>query len=446
MNIPKVSRPGAGRTRTAVAAALLVLSFIAPPLRAELRAGVGTGDITPPKGTPSAGYGDRMGRPMQGVRDPLLATALAIDNGEKMLVLCGIDHIGITHDMVEEIRAGVTRRPGLEKCEIHVGSSHTHAGGGAFMDIPGVGFILAGRFDPKMRQLYIDGTIHAIIEACTSMVPARVGVGYGRATGLNSYRGDWPKDVVPRDDVSVIKVTKADGSPLGALINFPAHPTVLPGSNMEFSPDFCGYARAHIEKMIGGGVRSVYINGAQGDISPRPPSGGGDAFAAADRMGRELAATAKRVWDETETSAELGIRTLREAYEMDAQPNSQGARIRRESHRTEINLIVLNGKDAFVTIPGEMTTIYDDIIRMMAGYLRYRGCSVLGLTDDAHGYIITPQAWRHRTYESTVSFGGPVYGELVKNKVIDMLDELSPAREGEDAERVHPSPYLTGSD
>ena len=66
-------------------------------------------------------------------------------------------------------------------------------------------------------------------------------------------------------------------------------------------------------------------------------------------------------------------------------------------------------------------------LRRFAGWLGYRGLTVLGLTNDAHGYVVTPEAWRHRIYESTVSFGGEQYGERIEDLAEALLHALEPA-------------------
>src|SRR4030095_1266350 len=255
---------------------LLTLLLMPPAARAEIRAGVGEGNITPPAGTPSAGYGNRLGRGMTGVHDPLLARALVLDDGTKTIALIGVDHLGYNSAMVQAVKKAVRDNPATARWEVYVGSSHTHAGGGAYLNLPGLGELLAGKFDPAILQLYVDGAIKAVFAAAARLEPAKVGIGYGRAETLNRYRGNWPPNVKTLDDVAVIKVTRANGSPLGVFFNFPAHATVLSGSNLEFSADFVGYARKHAEALIGGGVSSVYFNGAQGDVAPRAP-GSGDA-------------------------------------------------------------------------------------------------------------------------------------------------------------------------
>ena len=406
-------------------ALLLGLLIAHAGVQAEIRAGAGASDITPPAGTPSAGYGARQGRGMTGTHDPLLATALILDNGDKMIVFVGVDHLGYDSLMVNEVIAAVSADPGMERLEVYLGSSHTHAGGGAYMDIPIIGESLAGKYDPSARQVYIDGAIRAIREAVANLQPAKVGIGYGAAPGLNAYRGDWPPNVSTLPDLAVIKATRADGSPLAVMFNYAAHATVLSAGNMEFSADFVGYARRHATALIGGGVQAVYFNGAQGDVSPRAP-GAEDRFERARLMGEALAEEVKRIWDDTQASDSLQIDTMKESYLLEVKATSQGMMLPIEPRPTEIGAIVFNATHAFVTIPGELSCIYDADIKRFGGWLGFEHVSILGLTNDAHGYIITPESWRHQTYESTVSFGGELYGDTVRAKVYALLHGLEP--------------------
>ncbi len=425
------------QSRNGIIAISLWALMVSATVRAELRAGTGVADITPPPGTPSAGYGGRGGRGMAGTHDPLLATALALDNGVKLLVFCGVDHLGMTADMIGEIAQIVRAEPSMAKAELYIGSSHTHAGGGAFMNVPGLGYILAGRYDPEKRRGYIEGTAKAILAAGKSLQPAKVGIGYGHAPGLNRYRGDWPRGIETVDDVAVIKVTKSDGSPLACLFNFAAHPTVLGDKNMQFSADWVGYARKHIEAKLGGG-QAIFFNGAQADVTPGAPAGA-DEFDKCDKMGAVMAEVVKKAWDTTNASSELTIASLNETYSQSPQANSVGMKVQTEARSTEINGIVFNGKHAFVTIPGEISCIYDRDLKRYAGWLGFEHLSLLGLTNDAHGYIILPEAWRHRTYESTISFGGEMYGEFVKSKVESILHVLEPSEAYQHDKANYPS-------
>ena len=91
-----------------------------------------------------------------------------------------------------------------------------------------------------------------------------------------------------------------------------------------------------------------------------------------------------------------------------------------------MNVLVLNDRHAFLTVPGELSCILDADIRRFAGWLGYAHCTVLGLTNDAVGYIISRESWRHRTYESTVSFLGPDLGPFVLEQAYELLHQLEP--------------------
>jgi len=76
---------------------------------------------------------------------------------------------------------------------------------------------------------------------------------------------------------------------------------------------------------------------------------------------------------------------------------------------------------AFVTIPGELSCFYDRQIKEIGSALGYAQVSIFGLTNDAHGYIILPESWRHKTFESGLSFGGENYGEVTKDRAEALL-------------------------
>ncbi len=414
---------------------------------ASLRAGFASIDITPPLGTPSAGYGARFGGGMQGVHDPLEAGTLILAAGAKILVLAGVDNLGFDSGMVEEIRAGARRVAGLEEAEVHVGSSHTHSGGGAHIAYPAA-TILFGIYNPERRRSYIDGTVRSIRDAAGRLRPARLGIGYREVEGLNRYRGKWPRKVPTNPWLTLIKVTGPADEPLAALFVYAAHPTVLGGEYWLFSADFVGYARRAVAARVGGasagGFGCVYFNGAQGDVSPRAPkeapaeAGKGDGpaagqqgeeagpFAGCRRMGERLGDEVAALWKETATRAEISIATERFPFTRPMRPSSNGYTIATGDHSSELNAIRIDGEHVLVTIPGELSAIYDSRIRDWARWLGFRHATILGLTDDAMGYIITPEAFRHRTYESTVSFGGIDMGPFIEEKAIELLHKLEP--------------------
>ena len=97
---------------------------------AELKAAWFRSDITPQVGTRIAGYGpDDVS---VGVLDPLYATGLALDDGERKALIVSFDLLGIDAPVIRELRRGgrdPRRARGL--CPLHV---HAHARRSAYAD------------------------------------------------------------------------------------------------------------------------------------------------------------------------------------------------------------------------------------------------------------------------------------------------------------------------
>lgn len=391
---------------------------------AKINVGIGKSDITPDIGTPSAGYTDRKGQGMEGMHDPLLAIALFIDNGDKKLVFCSVDHLGFTSEMVEDIKKRVYADPLLSGCEIYIASSHTHSGGGAYLNIPVLGAGLAGEFDAEVRDFYIKKVVEAIVASSKNTIDGRIGIGYGSVEGLGSYRGTWPKDVIPDSELTVIKVTRTDGSALAILFNYPIHPTLLKSQNRLFSSDFVGYARDHIQSLLGGDVQPIYFNGAQGDIIPDPLIDN-NGFTSCELLGKVLAQRVQEIWDKTETSEVLHVLTKKEPYFLEIKATPFGLVLPVENYKTEMNVLVLNHSHPFITIPGELSCVYETRLKIFAKTLGFAHLSIFGLTNDAHGYIILPDAWQYKTMESGLSFGGQYYGDVTEKRAQTLLNKVS---------------------
>ncbi len=399
---------------------LISLFFIPIFCQASLLVGIGKSEITPPIGTPSAGYQARSGKGMEGMHDPLLAIALFIDNGDKQIVLCSVDHLGFSYDMVQEVTHQVHQIPSLKNCEIFLGASHTHSGGGAYLNIPPISEALAGSFNSNVRKLYVNKTAEAIIRASEHLTPAKIGIGYGQAEGLRFYRASWPENIVPLTDVTVIKITHLNDSPLAILFNTAIHPTVLTSQNLFFSADFVGYAREFIQANTK--AQALFFNGAQGDINP-VIFDDDKRFHASEILGQSLAKEVTKIADQIQISEHLDIQTKKFSYFIEPKETPFGLKLPIEKYETEINLIIFNQKHPFITIPGELSTVYHRQLKEIAMQLGYANLSVLGLTNDAHGYILLPEAWRHKTQESRKSYAGENYGEFVKERVENLLKD-----------------------
>jgi hypothetical protein len=409
--------------------ALVLLLALTGSAQGKLMGGVGKTDITPPVGTPLAGYGARRGKPSTGVHDPTEARALVLDNGSEKIALVSVDHLGFDHGMVERIRALASEAAHIAPDHIFVMSSHTHSGGGAFMEmLPPLANALAGKFDPKIRAVYEQRTAEAIITANRSLSPVRIGFGAGEARGISRFRSSWPPNGPVDPEVGVIRVDSAvTRKPLAVLMNFAAHPTVLGADNMSFSADFAGYARNALEKMIGGDVMAIFANGAQGTIAPNAFAGD-DGWQRAENVGTILAAEVFKVALMIKTQDSVEIRLARRPLTLKIVPTSIFPPMMAypPGYESEINAISFDNRVAFVAIPGELGSILNFQVKERGKLLGFEKTFILGLTNDALGYIISEDEYRHRTYESTISLFGPTFGSFIVNESFQLLEKLRP--------------------
>ena len=404
----------------------LWLVFVFPAAaQTKLEAGVGKADLTPPIGTPLAGYGARVGGPSSGIHDPLEARAVILANGAEKIALVAVDHLGFDHAMVERVRAA-SEKSGVASDHIFVMSSHTHAGGGAYLEIFPE---LAGKYDPKIRAFYEQRAAEAVLAASRSLRPARIAIGAGACAGLSRFRSSWPPGGGPIDpEVGVIRIDDAvAGKPLAVLMNFAAHPTVLSARNFQFSADYVGYARQALERFLGGGVMALFANGAQGTVAPRPFRGA-DEWARAENMGLILAAEVFKVVHMIEPRDSVEIRLARTPLALKPQMPAgfPPGRSLGDTYPSEMSGLVFDNRFAFVTIPGELSSIINAQIKDRGKLLGLERTFLLGLTNDAVGYIITEDEYRHGTYESRVSFFGPQFGGTVMNEAFLILEKLKP--------------------
>ncbi|HSQ19983.1 MAG TPA: neutral/alkaline non-lysosomal ceramidase N-terminal domain-containing protein, partial [Blastocatellia bacterium] len=365
-----------------------------------LMAGVAKSDITPAVGTPLAGYGARRAQPSTGVHDPTEARALIIDNGTEKIALVSVDHLGFDHGMVERIRSIASEATHMRADHIYVMSSHTHSGGGAYMEmLPLLANALAGKFDPKVREHYEQRTADAIIAANKMLKPARIALGAGEARGISRFRSSWPPNGPVDPEVGLIRVdSAATGRPMAVLMNFAAHPTVLGADNMTFSADFVGYARSALERMLGGDAMAIFANGAQGTIAPRAFQGD-DGWQRAENVGTILATEAFKILLMIKPKDSVDIKLVRTPLTLKIVPTSifPPGMAYPPSYESEINAISFDNRIVFVAIPGELGSILNFQVKERGKMLGFEKTFLLGLTNDAVGYIITEDEYRHKT-------------------------------------------------
>src|SRR5262245_2202937 len=239
------------------------------------KAGAARRDVTPREPTPMWGYGDRHDALSQGTLDPLYAEALVIQAGENKLAIVGLD-LGRSpaEASLQRIRQRIKSEAGVEYS--FIAGSHTHHGPVLELtDAPGKG---KGRFDAALRYYreMEDAIVAAIVEANSKLAPAKMATGSVQLDGFNRNR-HTKQDVKPSDrDLAVMRFDDANGKPIAILVNWTAHPTMIPSSTLKFSADYVGAMKSEVEKATGG--RVIFMQGASGDQSVNAPNRDYQAF------------------------------------------------------------------------------------------------------------------------------------------------------------------------
>jgi hypothetical protein len=247
----------------------------------RLQAGWGVASITPPVGTPLAGYGARHGKPSTGVHDELCVKAVAFSDGKDTAVVTGADMLLVPPSVADAVRTEVAKQTPLTANNLFFTASHTHDGPGGLA--PGLAAASTfGKYDPKIPELLTQAFTKAIVDALNSLGPAKISHGKVNA---EQYIRNRARQAAVDPDLNYIVIQKEDGKRC-YVMRFSAHPTILSDDNMQFTAEYPGYLQRAIEKATGG--TAVYLGGAVGSMGPRPPDAP-DPFARCQAMGEGLA-------------------------------------------------------------------------------------------------------------------------------------------------------------
>ena len=271
---------------------VVVVLYALPCIAAEtLLAGVATADVTPEPGLRLWGYSDRT-HGATGTLDPLMARAVVLRVGDQAAAIVSLDLGRVPEQPVLDKIAEKTKA-GCGITNLFITASHTHHAP-ALDNVPG---------DPNPYADKVGDAISRIIcEASSHTEPVKIGIGRGEADLAHNRRHVLPDgriamrwrnaerartEPVDRQYV-VIRLDRADGSPLAVLFHYACHPVVMGGDNYQYSADYVGTACALVEEVLK--TKCLFLQGACGNINPymdKTPlkQGGVEAMRA---MGKEL--------------------------------------------------------------------------------------------------------------------------------------------------------------
>jgi len=107
--------------------------------------------------------------------------------------------------------------------------------------------------------------VAAILQAHSKLTPAKMAIGSVQLEGFNRNRHTKLQPKPVDRELAVMRFDDLTGKPLGLLVNFAAHPTMIPASTLQFSADYVGAMKAAVEKELG--ATAIFMQGAAGDQS-----------------------------------------------------------------------------------------------------------------------------------------------------------------------------------
>ena len=371
-------------------------------VESNLRAGVAKVDITPPADTPVVGHV----RPTNGVRDPIRAGVLVLDNGDTRAAIVTLDLINSPSEMVVTLREAVADATKTPATNILIATSHNHSGPGW------------SRESPWGREMVAKISTASAL-AAKQMRP--VTIGYGQDSidfNINRRKVVDGRAVVrlnpegPCDQR--VKVLRFDDGkslePMAIVMHAVCHPCVFtwgdkltppyPKGFPKISADFPGEAQTFVETVYGPKTHAMFLQGCAGDIRPNLP---GVPYRCGDDAdikwtGRSLGCAVVRAADRGAVREEMqkrkSIYPLRCASSVIELPGKKG------KLACEMQAIRL-GDFLLLTIPGEPMVEYGFKIEKA---IADRAIPiVIGYANGHLGYICTAESHKYGGYEPNMS-------------------------------------------
>ncbi|MEZ5355323.1 MAG: neutral/alkaline non-lysosomal ceramidase N-terminal domain-containing protein [Bryobacteraceae bacterium] len=243
--------------------------------QAEFRAAAVKIDITPDDSQPLLGYAARKST---GIHDRLYHRIAAFDDGTLQFFLAATDICLISPSVYDDVTRELERETGIKPHQVWWANTHTHSA--PEVGPPGLAqAFMPDRYRHTRESAYTDRVkrtlIDGIKEARTKLEPARISIGQGFAMANINRRardadgsiklGLNPYGPVDRQ-IGLLRLERADGTPLAVVANYAIHGTALSGANLQISGDAPGIVASYVEERLN--TTLLFVNGAAGNIAP----------------------------------------------------------------------------------------------------------------------------------------------------------------------------------
>ena len=391
----------------------------------NLKVGVAKVDITPDQVAGVTVVGHR--RVVTGVRDPLRAGVLLLDDGETKAAMVTMDTIGAWEPMVAEARKRIATETGVPTANIMVAASHNHSGPG-YVENLRWGTELINKLAAAAKEAAAHQRIVTI-----GYGEDHIGFGINRRKTIDGravvrLNPDGPND--PR-----VKVLRFDDgkslTPVAVVMHAVCHPCFFtwgdkgtppyPNGYPQMTADYPGEAQSFVEMVYGGKTSALFMQGCAGDIRPNLP---GYPYRCADEAdiqwaGRDLGGAVVRALALAVTREKLREREsfyqIRVASEVVELPGKEGP--------VQGELMALKvGPFLFLTMPGEPMVEYG--FKLEKAIADRAIPIVVGYANGNIGYIATADAHTVGGYEPNRSVLKPEAEAIIEKQLGALADRV----------------------
>ena len=394
-------------------------------ITSNLKAGVAKINITPTDSTVIKIVGHV--RQVSGVRDPLRAGVLILDDGETKAAIVTMDTIGAWEDMVKLARQNIEQETGVPAANIMVCASHNHSGPGYVENL-------------RWASELIKKLTAAAKEAAGNM--RAVNIGYGEdhiGFGINRRKTIDGRAVVRLNSEGLndprVKVLRFDDgkslTPMAVMMHAVCHPCFFtwgdkgsqpyPKGYPKMTADFPGEAQTFVESVYGQKTSAMFMQGCAGDIRPNLP---GYPYRCADEAdiqwaGRDLGGAVARATAFSVTREQLKKRAtfyqIRVASEVIELPGKEG------SVPSELMAMKI-GPFLFLTMPGEPMVEYG--FKLEKAIADRATPIIVGYANGNIGYIATEDAYKVGGYEPNMSKLKPEAEPIILKQLGMLVDRV----------------------
>lgn len=465
-----------------------------------LKAGLGVAEMDFPLGVSMAGFGFRPGprgpyaRSLggsTGMYDRFTVKALILDDGIERIVLLRSPLVFTTDFLLTQINQKVVKATGLDLVsKILMVSHHSHSAPARFWNLLtslGFGAFGGGDFMAEVFDRLAQSFANAIIEANKNLAPAKLGYTIDRDFDpQNQIFSDRRSMSIKfkNPHLLILRVDKADDSPLATLITFPMHGTISEntmltsdaGGGLEFQLQ--DYLEAKLKKR----VEVFFMQGSAGDVSPRGDGLGHKGPMQMQMLGylasQHIGPLYEKIQTQSDVTLEIANKRLPVSRKTIGYSPDEFFRMfqgEKQSHRYGAFQCVKDGYDAnsdkkhadgdlgcafsvfdlngapvtqfaktrltalrvgnlyLSSFPGEVTSILArKLVELVAQESngKIKDHIVVGYAQDHHLYLLTEEDWYKGGYEASMSVWGPKFGNYLLQEAKQLaLQLLTPEKE-----------------